>query len=217
LSYDAEPVGLEAARALTEMALARGFRYTQSSDPKRIERLLNAHEIALRRRFRQPGCEDEVTRWLRFSNRDARTRGDGLDARCLGKQPFALFAQYRLPKLRSRREEPPATATMGCLAGPFGSCKEWSRAGQFLMRFLLECTRLGLVIQPLASLVNDADAAKRSWHDWRVPGIWLEFRIGSSCEPAKSYRRAVDALLLEEDEIRSASPPTSRATLDRRS
>jgi len=217
LPFDADPVGLKEARALTEIASSWGYRYTQSSDPKRIERLFEANERALRRRFRQPGCQGEVTRWIRFSDRDARTRGDGLDARCLGRQPFALFAEHRLPIFRSNHEGPPRTATMGCLSGPFGPCKESYRAGQFLMQFWLECTRLGLAIQPLASLVNDAEAAKRGALDWRVPGIWFAFRIGRSPEPAKSYRRSVEELLLDEDEIRAASPRISPATSDRRS
>lgn len=217
LPFDTDPVGLKETRALTKIASTWGYRYTQSSEPKRIERLFEANERALRRRFSQPGCRDEVTRWVRFSDRDARTRGDGLDARCLGRQPFALFAEHRLPKLRSNNEKPPRTATMGCLSGAFGPCKESYRAGQFLMHFWLECTRLGLAIQPLASLVNDAEAAKRGALDWRVPGIWLAFRIGRSPEPAKSYRRPVEELLLDEDEVRAASPPISPATSDRRS
>jgi len=217
LPFAVDAIGLEEARTLTEIASSWGYRYTQSSDPKRIERRLEASELALLRRFGQPGCREEVRRWIRFSERAARTRGDGLDARCLGRQPFALFAEYRWNRAWGRKQEAPHTATMGCLAGPFGACKEWYRAGQFLMHFWLECTRLGLFIQPLAPLVNDAEAAKRGELDWRVPGIWLEFRIGRSSEPAKSYRRTVEELLLQREEIRAAVPRILPATSGRRS
>jgi nitroreductase len=220
LPFDADPVGLLEARALNELASTWGYRYTQSSDPKRIARRLEANQLALERRFSQPACRAEVTRWMRFSDRDARRRGDGLDARCMNRQPFAFFADHHWRgtiRPWGHNEGAPRTATMGCLAGPFGACKEWHRAGRFFMHFWLECTRLGLVMQPLAPLVYDAEAAKRGALDWRVPGIWMEFRIGRSSEPAKSYRRAVDDLLLEADEIRCAEPPTSPATADRRS
>jgi hypothetical protein len=177
--------------------------------------------------LKQPGCRREIERWIRFTDREARKHGDGLDASSLGLMPFDLFAAFRLPgSLRSwtggelperAGRDPGPVPTMGILAGVFQQTKEAYRAGEFLMRFWLECTRRGLYLQPLANLVTDAQAARRCEQHWRVRDIWLEFKIGRSRIPAKSYRRSVEDILLEEELLTVAAPPTSPATSDRRS
>jgi nitroreductase len=230
MPYQHTAVSLEDARALAQIASSWGYRYTQTSNPERIERLLATSLKTTRDLWRQPGCREEFVRWIRFSDRDARQRGDGLDARCLGLQPFDLLAEYRLPEsihsmtrgpfVERERGRLGPVATMGVLSGAFREVKEIYRAGMFLMHFWLECTRKRLSIQPFANLVTDGEAAKRCERDWRVPDIWFSFRIGHSGEPAKSYRRAVDDFVrdeTEEPEPTAAAPPTSPATSGRRS
>src|SRR4029077_4620775 len=111
-----------------------------------------------------------------------------------------------LPERTGR--DPGPVPTMGILAGAFQQTKEAYRAGEFLMRFWLECTRRGLYLQPLANLVTDAPAGRRCGAHWRVRDIWLEFKIGRSQIPAKSYRRCVEDILLEEELLTAAAPPT---------
>ncbi|HKA24202.1 MAG TPA: hypothetical protein VKF80_04430 [Candidatus Eisenbacteria bacterium] len=228
LRFDSTPVGLQDARTLAQVASSWGYRYTQTSNPDRIERLLVTSLTASRTLWAQPECRREIERWIRFSDKEARMRGDGLDARALGIQPFQLLADYRLPEsvrsigsgnfLERARARLGPVATMGVLSGTFEKVKEMYRAGGFLMHFWLECARLGLSIHPFANLVTDPQAARRGELDWRVPGIWFAFRIGRSREPAKSYRLEVEDILLERDEEATGeSPPTSRASSDRRS
>jgi hypothetical protein len=227
LPFEPRPVELADARALAQLAASWGYRYTQTSSAERIERLLATSIQAAHEWLKQPGCRREIERWIRFTDRQARTRGDGVGARSLVRQPFDLLAEYRLPEPirsltggdfaeRTRRQIGPV-ATMGILSGACRLTREAYRAGEFLMHFWLECTRRGLYLQPFANLVNDAAAARRCEQDWRVRDIWLEFRIGRSAEPAKSYRRAVEDLWLEDAEAKAEAPPISRASSDRRS
>lgn len=227
LAFQNMPVHLADARALAQLASSWGYRYTQTSNPDRIARLLTTSAQVSREWLRQPGCRKEFERWIRFTDREARTRGDGLDAGSLGLMPFGLFAAVRLPAplrsmtggdLSERAEKDTSPVpTMGILAGAFRETKEAYRAGEFLMRFWLECTRRGLYLQPLANLVTDAQAARRCELDWRVPAIWLEFKIGHSAIPARSYRRRVEDILFEDELLTAAGPPSSRGSSDRRS
>jgi nitroreductase len=227
LPYENTPVKLEDARALAQLASSWGYRYTQTSNPERIEHLLEMSFRASEQWLGLPGCRNEIARWIRYTEREARTRGDGWDAGSLGLMPFDLFAAFRLPgSLRSMsggdlwqrwfRDMGPV-ATMGVLSGAFQRTMDAYRAGGFLLHFWLECTRRGLFLQPFANLVTDEDAATRCEHVWRVPEIWLEFRIGRSPTPAKSHRRRVEEILLDEELPTAGGPPTSRASSDRRS
>jgi hypothetical protein len=227
LVFQNAPVSLQDARALAQLAASWGYRYTQSSNPDRVRRLLDTSLRAWRRWLVQPGYRRELARWIRYTGRQAARSGDGLDASSLGLMPFDLLAAFRLPESlrwltggdlweRAQRNMAPPT-TVGALSGAFETTKEAYRAGEFLMHFWLECTGRHLYLQPLANLTTDEDAARRCEYDWRVEHIWLAFRIGPSPTPAKSYRRSVEEILFAEELLTAAGPPTSPGSSDHRS
>ena len=148
----------------------------------------------------------EIRHWTRTTQRDAERTGDGFAPRCLGYPgPLlaAFFDHHRtirplqplLKRLYLRQTG--GTATVGWIAGPWRTKEDWYRAGRMLLRYWLELTACGLVLQPFGSVITNPTAHRRL--DERLGNvtgeIWLLLRIGYSAEPPASMRLPVEAVL----------------------
>jgi nitroreductase len=207
LPYAPEPVETVHAGALSQLADAWGQRYAQSSNPDRIERLLAWNIEAVFHDLNDSGYRNELRGWLRYTESQSRAHKDGLDARCLHQNPVELWLAFHAPRLLQWRVTEPRfrrryraqigpVATMGVLAGGFWEPEQAYRSGQFLIHFWCECTQRGLSIHPYGNLVTNRAMAGRCELLWRVPDIWLEFKIGRSPEAPASRRRTVEEILL---------------------
>src|SRR5262249_49352382 len=192
---------------LSRLAKAWGQRYAQSSNPDRIERLLAWNIAAVFEDLNQPGYRNELRGWLRYTDAQSRVHRDGLDARCMNQNPWELWLAFHAPGLlrgrltehrfrRHYRAQIGPVATMGVLAGDFWQPQQAYRTGRFLLHFWLECTQRGLSIHPYGNLVTNRAMAARCEQLWRVPDIWLEFKIGRSKEAPASRRRTLEEILL---------------------
>jgi hypothetical protein len=89
------------------------------------------------------------------------------------------------------------TATVGWIAGPWGTSEEWYRAGRMLLRFWLALTGHRLDLQPFGSVITNPTAHARL--DERLGNeteeVWLLLRIGYSAEPPPSARLPLAAVL----------------------
>lgn len=207
LTLKPHPVPAEAAKALAALAREWGQRYEQFTDPAAIERVLARNIDAVFEDLNAPGYHDEIVEWFRFSDAAARRTRDGLDYRCMNSSRAAFWLSAKFPSLLERpllrplfrsiyRRQLGAVPTIGVLAGGFWRPEEAFETGRFLLRFWLETARHDLYIHPYGNLVTNGAAAEWCLKELGVPDVWLIFKVGFSEEPPKSYRRAVEEVLV---------------------
>jgi hypothetical protein len=85
---------------------------------------------------------------------------------------------------------------MGFLCGPFWAPRDAFSTGQLLMRFWLECTRLGYHLHPYGNLVTNRPCAARLQTLTGLADVWLTFKIGRSDSPPASHRRSLEEVLI---------------------
>ena len=196
LPYEPTPVAAEAGARLAAIAQRWGHRYAQTSDARRIERLLafnieavfedlNQRPPASRGLYEQGGSSMEV----RVNIITDFTAG------CLSHM-FWLPPASPVPAPTISIEIPAFQLwTLGFLCGPFWDPRDAAATGRLLLHFWLECTRLGLSIHPYGNLVTNRPTAARVRAETGLDDIWLAFKIGHSAPPPASRRRAVEEIL----------------------
>jgi len=207
LRYAPDPITPEAAAALVAVAGRWGHRYDQATDVARIERILRLNVDAVFEDLNHAPYRDEIASWIRYSRRASRRHRDGLDAACMNVAPLELWLTFHAPWLlrgpfrpwfahRYRKQIGPV-ATLGALSGPFWDPRDAYQAGRLLIRFWLECTRLGLFIHPFGNLVTNRPIAERVRAELGIQDTWLMFKIGKSAVPPQSRRRSVKEILID--------------------
>lgn len=206
LRYDGRPADARALDELVRVAASFGHTAGFSSDPDFVAWVLELNAATLFYDLEEDDRRAEIRHWTRTTQREARRTGDGFAPRCLG-YPGPLLAAFFDHHRAIRPLEPllkrlylhrtGGTATVGWIAGPWQTKEDWYRAGRMLLRYWLELTARGLVLQPFGSVITNPTAHGRL--DERlgnVPDeIWLLLRIGYSAEPPASMRLPVDAVL----------------------
>jgi hypothetical protein len=205
LHYRPDPVSANDSETLSRIATTWSHRYSQFTDVARIERVLDWNISAVFEDLNQPPYRDELRGWLRYTHGQSARLRDGLDARCMNISPVELWASFHVGALltwrgtrgwfrRRYREQIGPVSTLGILSGSFWDPADAYQAGRFLIRFWLECTRLGYYLHPYGNLVTNRPTAARVETELNIPDIWLAFKIGRSDPPPPSPRRPVDAM-----------------------
>jgi nitroreductase len=208
LSLLPEKVPENSAQALRQLSAEWGERYEQVTERAIIERILARNTEALFEDLNTRAYHDEIVEWFRFTARAARRTRDGLDYRCMNSSRSTFWTVARFPGLlqfpltrpllaKVYRSQLGVVPTLGILAGEFWRPEGAIKAGRFLMRFWLETARLGLYIHPYGNLVTNRGAARWCRTETGIEDIWLVFKIGYSPEPPRSYRRALEEILID--------------------
>jgi hypothetical protein len=210
LPYGREPVTPEHATQLDQVARPWNHRYGQIVEAARVERLLGWNIDAVIADLNHAPYREEMSGWLRYFEATSSRHRDGLDARCMNVAPWELWFPFRWPgalrwppterwfRKRYRQQIGPV-ATLGYLSGKFWDPRDAFDCGRFLVRFWLECTRLGYFIHPYGNLVTHRPVAERVEQELGEKLIWLVFKIGRCATPPRSRRRSVDQVLLDAD------------------
>lgn len=195
LSHQPVPIAPEAAQRLEETANDWEQALTWLTDSAQIDKIIQLHTLTVSQNLNQLETRAERRKWFRYTLRQARLRGDGIDARSIGVGFWRYWTLTRMPFLmrwgwvqKLYRRKLGHVQTVAVLSGPFGDRATSVRAGRFLMRFWLEATRLDLVLHPLSNLTNDPAAKEVLREDLRQTGIWFVFRIGKTAVPPPSFR-----------------------------
>jgi hypothetical protein len=206
LPYRREDVDPAATRALAILAEQWGQRYQPIIDAKVIERVLGWNIDAVFEDLNHPPYRDELAGWIRYRRAASERARDGLDARCMNQAPLEMWLAFHAPwllqmpvlsaRFRSRyRAQIGPVTTLGLLSGPFWEPRDAYPAGRMLIRFWLECTRLGYYLHPYGNLVTNRSIAERVRATTGVPDVWLAFKIGRSDVPPRSHRLPVADIL----------------------
>jgi len=153
-----------------------------------------------------PNFKLELIQWLRFSEKEALQKGDGLYAACsgmpsLGKTIGNFIAknfitvkseEKRLHKLLN------TTTMLVMFTSPNNDVLDWVKTGTIFQRFALICTKLGLshsYINLPCQINQIRDKMKRDMGLTGFPQLLI--RLGYSQKMPFSFRRRVNGVILE--------------------
>jgi hypothetical protein len=194
---------------LKQTAPEFGQRYDQLDDPVRIEAIILENIRAVFHDLNVHAYHDEIARWFRYSDEEAKTKADGLDYRCMGVPAIQLKLMRVLPQVMRwpltrdfirwvYRKQLGKVSHIGVISGSFFDDAAAVRAGAYLMRFWLELARQKLFIHPFGNLVTNPQAKARIHELTGIDDIWLVFRIGYTDAPPQSYRRSLNDVLIHD-------------------
>jgi hypothetical protein len=154
-------------------------------------------------------AQAEHLAWMRFSDAEARSTGDGvtMDALDLGGPARWFARRYFNPQSRflglgagsaakQAREAVQSSGALALLSMPRAADASYVAAGQTYERFALRATRLGIAHQPMRAPIEVAKFRNDLLRAFGAPGEepLLLIRLGHARRPAPSLRRAVVAV-----------------------
>jgi hypothetical protein len=211
LRYEPRQVPAAVIDEAREMAAAHGHLLAGSSDRRFVDDIVRINQRTLFYDLDEPLARAELQSYLRYSEREARTKADGLSARCLAlpgpllrvlmghywiwKVPV-LSSMLRLVYMRSMRD----VLQLVWVKGRFFDERDYTEAGRLMLRLWLLFTRHGLVLHPFGSVITNprahAELAALIAEEEGADMIWMLFRLGYSAQPPVSHRRDVSEMLL---------------------
>jgi hypothetical protein len=203
------PIDPKLTRLLKQISAQFGHRYDQLDDPALIEAIVLENIRAASRDLNVAAYHREVTKWLRYSDKESRAKADGLDYRCMRTLPIQLKLMRQLPQIMSWpftrgltqwmfRRQLGRVSHIGVISGPFFDDVAAVSAGKYLMQFWLELSRQKLFIHPFGNLVTNSEAKVRLRELTSIDDVWLIFRIGYTDEPPQSFRRPLNEVLIHD-------------------
>jgi nitroreductase len=161
---------------------------------------------ATRTQARDPRIEAEHYAWMRFSDRDARRRGDGVtsDAMEYGGiahwmpghsfDPSSWFHRFGVESAsRQARDGVRSSGGLALLTSARRGSATWLMAGQVYQRFALKATQLGIAHQPVHAPIELSPTRVALAHRFGAGGSdpLLLVRLGHARLPEHSVRRGV--------------------------
>jgi len=211
LRYEPRQVPAAVIEEARELAAAHGHVLAGSSDRRLVDDIVRVNQRTLFYDLDNPTVRAEIQSYLRYSEREARTKADGLSARCLalpGPLLRVLMGHHWIWKvpvvssllkriyLRSMR----SVNQLVWIRGPFADEREYTEAGRVMLRLWLLFTRHGLVLHPFGSVITNPRAHRELVvaidEDEGSDMIWMLFRLGYSRQPPVSHRRELSELVL---------------------
>ncbi|WP_430868960.1 hypothetical protein [Demequina aurantiaca] len=212
LPYDAATVPAAVLASVASVVEASGQRFSSSDQSELVNRIIRVNQETLFDDLQNDAVHAEILQWLRYSEEQARERGDGLSAatmlmpgpalkfamkhRGLWQAPV-MGAVIRRMYLRTMR----GVTQVGWLEGPFSQPADYVEAGRAFMRVWLEFTLHGVYLHPFGTVITNP----RSHQEFvRVAGIeegpdsmaWMLFRFGYSKVPPIAHRRPTEEMIV---------------------
>ena len=202
LPYETSPVDQARLVGASEEAARHGLVFGSTGDPQQVRRILNTNVEALFHDLNDPSYHDEIAYWFRCGEREERTHGDGLSARCMNMSALQLRIARDFPSVLKIPALDRLLATyyakslrcgaIAYLSGEFWKPAAALTAGHALLRVWLALTSQGLAIHPLGNLVTNKTAAAAVERDLGVGDIFFIFKVGDSAPAPRSLRRPLE-------------------------
>jgi len=210
--YDNRAVPAGDLASVVELASHARHVFADSTDPSVVADIIRVNQETLFDDLRNDAVHHEIMTWLRFSDAQARSTGDGLSADAMLMPGRLLrFAMGhrglweapvigRLIKgvyLRTMR----GVAQVAWFEGPFATPGDYLEAGRLFMRSWLELTARGVSLHPLGTVITNprsharfTEAAGITEGDGRM--AWMLVRLGYAKTPPVAYRRPLKEMLI---------------------
>jgi hypothetical protein len=211
LRYEPRQVPAAVIEEAREMAAAHGHVLAGSSDRRLVDDIVRVNQRTLFYDLDNPSVRAEIQGYLRYSEREALTKADGLSARCLalpGPLLRVLMGNYwiwKVPVLSSILKRVYLRSMRGVnqlvwIRGPFCDEREYTGAGRVMLRLWLLFTRHGLVLHPFGSVITNprahSELVAAMGEEESTDMIWMLFRLGYSRQPPVSHRRELAEMVL---------------------
>jgi len=209
--YDNRAVASGELAAVEALAREAGHRFAASAQSDVVDEIIRVNQETLFDDLRNDAVHHEIMTWLRFSDEQARTMGDGLSAdamlmpgrllrfamgnRGLWEAPI-IGRVIKSVYLKTMR----GVAQVAWFEGPFSGPGDYLEAGRLFMRSWLELTARGVALHPLGTVITNprsharfVEAAGIEEGDGRM--AWMLVRLGYAPEPPLAYRRPLEEML----------------------
>jgi hypothetical protein len=211
LHYDGKKLRADTLDKVEAQAEQFDHKFFSTSDKEIVEFIIDLNQQTLFEDIGSKPDRDELNKLFRYTEEDAKTKKDGLWAKCMGfsgSMMKSVFTQHekwqkglRKKMLKkSYKSSFKGTTTIGWFAGSFDNTSDWLQAGRMLARNWLLITKEGAYIHPFGSLITNKGAYKqiteRLTKSTENKKIWMIFRAGYSNEPTRSYRLSTAEILL---------------------
>ena len=153
-----------------------------------------------------PNFKPELIQWLRFSEKEALQKGDGLYAVCSGMPSLGkTIGRFIVKNLVTVKNEEKrlhklldTTTMLVMFTSRNNDILSWVKTGIFFQRFALTCTKLGLSNSYINLPCQINQTRDRMKQDMGLTGFpQLLIRLGYSQKMPFSFRRRVNGVILE--------------------
>ncbi|MBR9977792.1 MAG: Tat pathway signal protein [Bacteroidetes bacterium] len=204
--FDGKPLSNEELRLLEVAGTGNGVRILLLTGREAMEKVLEYVVEGNTMQMNNPAFVRELESWIRFSDREAIHKGDGLAARVTGSPPTPrwlgriLFRAFFRPGPENDKyaRHIRSSAGIAVFVSAANDKAHWAEAGRCYERFALQATVLGVrnafVNQPVEETGLRPDFAHAMALGEGRPDLVVRFGRGK--EMAKSLRRPVEAVLI---------------------
>lgn len=203
--YEARSVPAEDLKILEQSANEAGSRVTLFTGKDEISSFKPFIAEAVRHQFGNPAFKNELIRWMRFSEKEAMKKGDGLYTACNGIPSMGRLAGSVVVKLalNAGSEEKrlmaqiDRTAAVALFSSPGDNCDDLIQLGISFQRFALTATKLNICHSHINTPCQVPPVRDRMVREMGITtGLpQLLIRLGYSDKMAFSFRRSIDRQL----------------------
>jgi hypothetical protein len=214
LPYDGTACPPEAIAELQAEASRLGHAFETRVDAEAIRWVVELNKQALFHDLDDDRQRTELTKWLRFSEREEELLRDGLSARCMTfngpllRNFFMNHKFWTMPGVRNivgavYGSTMKGIGTIGWLRGCYVTSEDWVMAGKVMIRLWLILTRHGFYWHPYGSVITSEKARLNMIEYLNLPDetggenmVWLLLRLGRSAPPPLSKRLPFEEIVL---------------------
>ncbi len=152
--------------------------------------------------------KNELIQWLRFSEKEAMQKGDGLYAACIGMPSLGHAAgsfvvkNFVTAKSEKKRllKQVCKTALVAMFTTPGNDVEYWVKTGMAFQRFALNATKLNLSHSHLNLPCQITEVRDKMMNDLGLTGFpQLLIRLGYSQKMHFAFRRRINDAILKQD------------------
>lgn len=208
--YDGQPLDQNELELLEKAAGAVGqgrARVVLVTDPAQIQIITDYVLEANTAQFADKGWINELKKWVRFSDAEAVSKGDGLAGKCMGNSSPSvprwlgsmIFGFVVNPENEKFQRQIESSAGIAIFCSHKDDPAHWVQVGRCYERFALQATALGvknaMINQPVEVETIRARFQKAMELDFARADLVVRF--GKGHDMPKSLRRSVDDVIVQ--------------------
>ena len=212
LSYTDEKPTETLVDELKKLASTRDNIFHINTDKEKVQDIMWLNQVALFRDIGNKKINAELRQWLRYTDKQARTKLDGLSAKCLAIPGFVLYLVVKLPFLVQNAvsgsvfkkiylKNMKSVPSIAWMTSTFKTQDDYLNGGRVFMASWLRLAKDGFYLHPYGTIPSHPDVIKAFYkfvgNAEEGKQAWIIFRIGKSDKPPQSYRHTVEDIYHE--------------------